>query len=129
MNYSLGDLADRFTINIRKQRLLSDQSFIKEIGELREAIIKILESKQDNMTQFIQDLVELSDINNSIWEMEFKVRQGKEEELGLAIIGSRALKIRDLNSIRVKIKNRMNQYSNTGFTDVKIGHCSEEVSK
>jgi hypothetical protein len=56
--------------------------------------------------------------------MEFMIRQGKEEELGLAVIGSRALKIRDLNKVRVSIKNRINEYSGTGFTEKKVDHNS-----
>jgi hypothetical protein len=123
--YSLGDLADRFTINVRKRRILENPSLDEEISELRKSIMDILKHKKGITEKFLQDLVELSDLNNGIWEMEFKLRLGKNEEKDLAILGSRAIKIRDLNMQRVAVKNKMNQYSHTGFKDIKVNHCSE----
>lgn len=129
MEISLGELCDRLTIDVRKKRILPESVTDKEINTLRDAILDIVRKSGLPLETFLQDLVELSDANYGIWELEFKLRQGKDEELDLAIIGSRALKIRDLNSIRVKIKNKMNEYSGTGFKDIKVAHISGEGTK
>jgi len=119
-------LADRFTINIRKKRILLDSSLDDEIVEIRKAIYDILKMKKNIVEIFLQDIVELADINNGIWEHEFKLRIEKDEEKDLAILGSRAVKIRNLNMLRVALKNKINKYSKTGYKDVKVAHCSED---
>lgn len=126
MEYSLGDLADRFTINTRKKRLKPEGVTQKELDSLLEAMFKIvLLLKLELQKQFFSDLVQLTDINNAVWEKEFKIKEGKDNELDLAVIGGRALFVRDLNQERIAIKNRMNSYSATGFSEVKVGHTTE----
>jgi len=125
MEISLGELADRLVIDLRKRRVMGSTQLDKEIDQLQNFILPHL-SDTKIQKRLLQDMLNLADINYAIWELEYDIRMGKFKEEDLAIIGARAIKIRDLNSIRVGIKNSINKYSGTGFSDLKINHCSEK---
>lgn len=46
--------------------------------------------------------------NASIWNLESDIRKGKDGDLELEDVGSRAIKIRDINKLRWKYKNAIN---------------------
>lgn len=46
--------------------------------------------------------------NANIWNLESDIRKGKDGDLGLEEVGSRAIKIRDINKLRWKYKNAIN---------------------
>ena len=115
MKISIGDIVDRFTIcTLKKERLGLDVQ--KELSELKEEI-----DVYGGLENFIGRLYE---VNSSIWFLESDIRKGNEEILGLEEIGRRALKIRDLNNVRVSIKNEINSNFSEGFLEVKMNHGS-----
>jgi len=69
-------------------------------------------------------LSELRSVNARIWDLESDIRQGKEGLLGLEEVGRRALAIRDLNKLRVSLKNVLVDQYGSGFKDVKLNHAS-----
>ena len=81
-------------------------------------------NKYEGIYEYVNKLKE---INGKIWDLESDIRKGKEQELGLEEIGRRALKIRDLNKIRVGYKNEMVKKYGEGFEDIKINHGSSET--
>jgi len=100
MEISLGELADRLVIDLRKRRVMGSTQLDKEIDQLQNSILPHL-SDTKIQKRLLQDMLNLADINYAIWELEYDIRMGKFKEEDLAIIGARAIKIRDLNSIRV----------------------------
>ena len=117
---SIGDIADRYSIcKLKSERLNLDNS--KELKELKEQI---------NLYQGIEeDLNTLYDVNGRIWDLEADIRKKNEEILGLDEVGRRAIKIRDLNSLRVGCKNDINSKYNEGYIECKINHgCEKEPS-
>lgn len=117
MKTSIGDIIDRYSIcKLKSERLHIDNS--KEINELLSEM-----NNYENTVKFVTDLY---DINGKIWDLESDIRSGNELILGLEEIGRRALKIRDLNNIRVSIKNLVNSTYNEGFIETKMNHGSEK---
>lgn len=64
-------------------------------------------------------------VNGQIWDAEAAIRQGLDGSLGLEEIGRRALKIRNLNRLRVAIKNSIADLTGQPeFRDCKMNHVS-----
>jgi len=117
MKISIGDIVDRYSIcKLKSERLNLDLS--DEISQLESEIVNY-----KDITQYVGDLYE---VNGLIWDLESDIRKGNEEILGLEEIGRRALKIRDFNNLRVKIKNEVNSKYGEGFIEVKMNHGSEK---
>jgi hypothetical protein len=109
-----GDVFDRLSILILKLTHNVDIEVIKdELSEL------LLEFKVTNLKE-AEVFMNLLNTNSKIWQLEFDIRQGKEQELGLEEIGRRALAIRDFNKQRIAYKNSISLNK-----EVKINHTSE----
>lgn len=72
------------------------------------------------------NLLTLFQINSTIWDLESDIRLGNVGDMTLEQIGIRSLKIRDLNRMRIKIKNRISKLTRSGYQEKKIQHVSEE---
>ena len=118
MKISIGDLIDRYSIcKLKTERLGVDIS--QEINQLYNEI--------NHYPNVDGDIQALYDVNGKIWDLEADIRKGNEDILGLEEIGRRALQIRDLNSVRVSIKNQINSRFNEGFVEIKMNHGSEKM--
>ena len=116
MKTSIGEIVDRFAIcKLKSERLNLDLS--EEINQLKSEI-----DLYNNLEEYINNLYE---VNGKIWDLESDIRKGNEDILGLEEIGRRALKIRDLNNIRVGYKNTINSKLGEGFIEYKMNHGSE----
>ena len=74
----------------------------------------------------ISDLyAQLLQVHSEIWQLESKLRQGRDDELGLEEIGRRAIEIRDYNNKRMAIRNRIADILNIdNIREKKVDHCS-----
>jgi hypothetical protein len=117
MKISIGDIIDRYSIcQLKKERLSIDNE--KEINSLKNEM-----DKYDDIKSFSDDLYR---INGLIWDLESDIRKKNENILGLEEVGRRAIKIRELNSERVSIKNKINAKFKEGFVEVKMNHGSHK---
>lgn len=115
MKYPTPDLYDRYTIELLKR----DRAGANNQSHLIALNDAITERGRH------EDLVEkLYLINGQIWDLESAIRQGKEGELGLEEVGRRALQIRDLNGIRIVIKNEVAKRFGE-FGENKYDHASK----
>lgn len=115
MLYPTPDLYDRYTIELLKR----DRASAKNETHL----ISLSEAIQER--GWHDDLIDkLYLVNSQIWDLEAAIRQGKEGELGLEEVGRRALQIRDLNGIRIIIKNEVAKRFGE-FGEKKYNHASE----
>ena len=111
----ISEIADRYSIAIlKKERANAENS--EEISILGKEI-----ENYPGINDFLNDLIE---INGKIWDLESDIRKGKENELGLEEVGRRAIKIRELNKIRVGYKNEIVKLYKEGFEDIKMNHAS-----
>lgn len=117
------ELCDRYTIAQLKLERLPDSEIDKE-GLRRQ--IKYYDSGIDRSLPGMADLLcNLLEINANIWDAEAAIRQGLDADLGLSEIGTRAIRIRDLNRIRVRIKNQIAELvDQADFVDCKMNHAS-----
>ena len=79
-----------------------------------------------DITVIEHELEELHKIHNTIWGLEKELKSGLEDCLGFEEIGKRAVKIRDWNNCRVKLKNIMADKLGQGHIfEIKADHLSE----
>lgn len=66
-------------------------------------------------------------IHNAIWELEWQLKSGVEEQLPLEEIGRRAIRIRDYNNKRISFKNSIASLLGHPVREFKHDHLSEET--
>ena len=117
------ELCDRYTIALLKKERLSDDQLDKESLQKQIDYYKNgIDSTNSKLAQLIKDLY---NINSLMWDAEHDIRKGLDKNLGLEEIGKRAIRIRDLNRIRVAIKNIIAETVNENeFVDCKMNHVS-----
>lgn len=117
------ELCDRYTIAQLKLERLPDSEIDKD-GLRRQ--LAYYEKGIDRSLPGMPDLLcNLLEINSYIWDAEAAIRQGLDTNLGLDEIGNRALRIRDLNRMRITIKNQITQLAGQpDFVDCKMNHAS-----
>jgi len=118
LKLSIGDVVDRWTIAWLKH-------YRGKVDTYEECIAYQTYSENYDSNVIKEAFEGLLAANGNIWLLESDIRQGKEGELGLEEVGRRALKIRDLNAGRIKIKNKLNEHFKEGFVEVKVNHASE----
>lgn len=74
-------------------------------------------------------LEELYIINGLIWDNEHEIRKGSMCSLSLEDVGRRCLKIRDLNKVRLSIKDKIAIETKSGFKDVSMNVYSPVEKK
>jgi hypothetical protein len=115
MKYPTPDLYDRYTIELLKNVRANAQN------DDHLLVLKTEISSRGWVTDFISALFE---INGKIWDLESDIRKGKEGELGIEEVGRRAIKIRELNNIRISIKNDVAKHFQE-FGENKYDHASQ----
>ena len=114
------EVADRYTIALLKiERLDKDQIDLEEMQRQVNYYREGLNLDDKDMSNLVDALYE---INGKMWDAEHAIRKGQDNQLGLEEIGKRAIKIRDLNKIRMKIKNDIIDLTGDGFKDCKMNY-------
>lgn len=72
------------------------------------------------------ELGQMQMIHDEIWELEKELKSGREAELSLEEIGRRAIKIRDKNNQRIKLKNVIAEKLGCTVREIKKDHLSED---
>ena len=73
----------------------------------------------------VQDLIaQLKQIHSQIWGLEASLKANRDGEESLELIGQRAREIRDYNSQRVKLKNKIAERLNSTIFEYKKDHRS-----
>jgi len=112
----LNDIVDRFTIAYLKYQRISESDFRDEIIEYWGEI--------ENTSDIHPYLSALYHMNKEIWDLEYAIRNAQDEELGFEEIGRRAVRIRDANQVRIRIKNIIAERFG-GYCDVKMNYSKE----
>lgn len=122
MEMPLSEILDRLSIiKLKIERIgephlkLEEKAYEEAVEEFKSKGLKI----NDDW------LKQLKEVNGKIWDLESDIRKGKEGQLGLEEVGRRAIAIRELNKIRVGIKNKVVEETGKGFRDVKMNHASQ----
>lgn len=117
------ELADRLTIAHLKKSRLPDSEIDK--AALQKQIEYYEEGIDSDNVKLRELILDLHEINEQMWDAEHDIRKGLDADLGLAEIGRRAIKIRDLNRVRVSVKNKITELvGQPEFVDCKMNHAS-----
>ena len=116
------DILDRGSIAKLKHERIREEENNKEWEFFNVGINKLIKEKSNVPIKMFFDL--LYRINSMIWELESDMRKGRLDG-ALSEVGRRAIEIRNLNGLRVGIKNIINKSLNEGFIDIKSNHLSE----
>lgn len=66
-------------------------------------------------------------IHNAIWELEWQLKSGVEDQLPLEEIGKRAIRIRDYNNKRISFKNSIASLLGHPVRELKHDHLSSDT--
>lgn len=126
MELPVSDLLDRLSIVELKFKHLADD-VTKELRTLN-LEYQCLAATHPNW-DLPRYMEKLREINAAIWEQEADTRSLQAHinltDRDYIKIGKAALKIRNFNRERCRIKNQIVDITATGFPEVKVNHCSE----
>ena len=115
------EVVDRYTIAMLKIERLSENEI--DVEDMQRQIDYYKTGIDLSNTELRQLVEALYEINGKMWDAEHAIRAGQDESLGLEEIGKRALHIRDLNRIRMKVKNDIIELTGDGFKDCKMNYA------
>lgn len=121
MEYPISEIVDRLSIVKLKKERIGGARFEDEYRILDDELRSFQDETGMNLSTIFHHLYIT---NGQIWDLEADIRSGKEGELNLEEIGRRALRIRDLNKVRIRFKNEISAETG-GFLEVKGDHASE----
>ena len=118
MIFPVVELVDRFCIAKLKHK--------KTQGANQDELDFYAKYMQEYNTNTVSDeLEQLYNIHESIWNLESALKSGFEHQLTLEEIGRRAIQIRNLNNQRIQLKNTMAEKFGCSVREVKQDHLSE----
>ena len=77
------------------------------------------------LDQLVSDIAEITRIHNTIWDLEWQLKSGVEQQLSLEEIGRRAIRIRDNNNRRIEFKNSIAALFGLEMREIKTDHLSD----
>lgn len=117
----LSEVLDRLVIVKLKMERIKTEDKTKEYEYYKKAVE---DYKKKGMVVKQEWIDQLYEANGKIWDLEYDIRKGKEGKLGLEEVGRRAIRIREINKMRIGIKNEIAEATGSGFKDVKMNHAS-----
>ena len=131
MRYPLDELLDkRSIIQLKIEKVDSDEErkrLIKEFSDYTLGIAEYINDKICTKEQVEEWHQKLYEANGKIWDLEANIRKGQIGDVTLEEVGATAIKIREANGIRVRIKSEIVVTVGIGYTDIKINHASEKT--
>ncbi len=116
------EVADRYTIAMLKiERLDPSEIDVEDMKRQIDYYKQGLDLENSKLSELVDDLY---NINGKMWDAEHAIRKGQDENLGLEEIGKRAIHIRDLNRIRMRVKNDIIELTGDGFKDCKMNYAN-----
>ena len=119
------ELIDRLCIaRVKHQRTQGSNQAELDWYEARyKEVTKLLTASQ--IQQLISDIEEITKIHNTIWDLEWQLKSGVEQQLSLEEIGRRAIRIRDNNNRRIEFKNSIAALFGLEMREIKTDHLSD----
>ena len=119
------ELIDRLCIaRVKYERTASSNQAELDWYEARyQELTAKLNSQQ--LDQLVSDIAEITQIHNTIWDLEWQLKSGVEQQLSLEEIGRRAIRIRDNNNRRIEFKNSIAALFGLEMREIKTDHLSD----
>ena len=78
----------------------------------------------EQVQQLESNIREITHIHNQIWNLEWQLKSGVEQQLTMEEIGHRAVAIRDWNNRRITYKNSIAELFGLKLREIKTDHLS-----
>ena len=115
---SLGELVDKVSILIIKQKNITDENKLdhvkKELDFLQKVLINYV--KQEEINTYLENLI---NINSKLWSIEDDIRECERKKLFDQTFIDLARSVYFTNDERAKIKNDINQSFGSELVEVK----------
>lgn len=129
MRYPLDELLDkRSIIQLKIERIEDEEDRVRLRDEYQAYTDAIAEYVREGVcTRKETDYwhLRLYKANGATWDLETEIRKGQVGHLSLEEVGRTAIKIRESNGVRIKIKSEIVDRVGYGFRDIKINHASQ----
>lgn len=127
MRYPLDELIDkRSIVQLKIERIKEDSTRLKkEYVDYSRAIEEYISEGICTKEQVEDWSKRLYEANGKTWDLEAKIRAGQLGNINLEEVGRTAIKIRESNGVRVRIKSEIVEKTGIGYRDIKINHASE----
>jgi FtsZ-binding cell division protein ZapB len=130
MRYPLDELIDkRSIIQLKIERIDSGEKdrLKNEYQDYTQAIEEYISERACKKEQVIDWHNRLYKANGNTWNLEAEIRKGQIGDLSLEEVGKTAIRIRESNGVRVRIKGEIVEKTGIGYKDIKINHASAEL--
>jgi hypothetical protein len=85
-----------------------------------------LQKQVNNVAELEFNIAAMTSIHEAIWELEWELKSGVEQQLSLEEIGRRAIRIRDYNNKRISFKNSIAALVDSDpVREIKSDHLSD----
>lgn len=129
MRYPLDELLDKKSIVQLKIERIGGNEKKRLEGEFKDytsAIEEYISLNVCTKKQIEKWYTRLYEANKVTWDLESRIRSGQIGEMSLEEVGRTAIKIRESNGNRVRIKGEIVEKTGVGYKDIKINHASQE---
>ena len=121
----LPEVVDRYTIaRLKLERLDETQIDVESMKEEIEYYKSGIDFENEKLSELTNELYV---VNGRIWDTESSIRMGLDKQMTLDEVGNRALRVRDLNRIRMKVKNDIIDLTGDGFKDCKMNYAGNDA--
>jgi hypothetical protein len=131
MRYPLDELIDkRSIVQLKIERIEDDldkERLRLESKDYSNAIKEYIDESACTPEQVEEWHKQLYEANGKTWDLEARIRKGQIGDLSLEEIGRTAIKIRESNGIRIRVKSDIVEKTGIGYKDIKINHASEKA--
>jgi len=129
MRYPLDELLDKRSIIQLKIERIDDyedrKRLLKEFSDYTLAISEYVYERICTIEQVNDWHAKLYEANGNVWDLEVNIRKGQIGDMNLEEVGKTAIKIREANGARVRIKSDIVKKVGIGYEDIKINHASQ----
>jgi len=116
INFPIIELIDRLAIARLKFEITKENKLELDYYELQ--------ANKFDLSVVAEELNALTEVHREIWNLEYLLKTGCEDQLSLAEIGQRAIAVRDGNRKRIHLKNCIAEKLNDPIREIKKNHLS-----
>ena len=115
---SLGELVDKISILIIKQKNITDETKLDHVKKELDFLQKILMNyvQQEEINNYLENLI---NINSKLWNIEDDIRECERKKLFDQIFIDLARSVYFTNDERAKVKNDINKTFGSELVEVK----------
>jgi hypothetical protein len=117
ITFPVVELIDRLAIAKLKFEITKENKLELEYYELQ--------ANKFDLSLVATDIDNLIEIHREIWNLEYLLKTGCEDQLTLEEIGRRAIAVRNSNRKRIQLKNCIAEKLNDPIREIKKDHLSQ----